>query len=445
MSTPFHSRAFWFRPWTAVLVAAVLVAAALAWLLALQRPMPPRTLVMATGPEGGAYAQLGPRYREILARAGITLRLLPTAGALENLARLRDARSGVSVAFVQAGATTAPDSPDLASLGSVFYEPFWVFFRGPAQGPRLQDLRGKRASLGPEGSGTRMLALRLLALDGIDTNSLTLFSLAPEEAAQKLLRGDIDAAAMLTSWDAPVVRQLLANPEVVLASFARADAFIALQPYLNKLVLPAGVGDLARNLPPADVVLLAPKASLVVRRDLHPALQFLLLEAASEIHTAPDVFQKAGQFPAPEGIDVPLSEDARHFYKSGRPWLQRHLPFWLAVLGEHLVVLLIPFAGVVYPMLRFLPPLYAWSMRRRIVRLYGELKLLEMEAEGASGEASALLVRLDELERRANRLRIPGPFAPLLYTFRHHLSLVRERLQSRATGVSSVTGQGSAP
>jgi TRAP transporter TAXI family solute receptor len=430
MSLRLHPREGWLRPPIAVGAGAVLVAG-LWWAFSAWEPGPPRTVVMATGPEGSAYAVVGARYRAILARSAVDLRLRSTAGAVENLARLREAASGVSVAFAQAGTATEEDADVLASLGTVFYEPLWVFHRGLDEVRGFSALRGKRVSIGPEGSGTRALALRTLALGGIDAGSPGLLPLPPGEAADRLIRGEIDAAVMVASWDSPLVHQLLAAPGVRLASFPRADAHLALNPYLNKLVLPAGVGDLGRNIPPADVVLVAPKTSLVVRRDLHPALQHLLLDAAAEIHSPPGLFHRAGEFPAAEAIDLPLSADARQFYKSGRPFLQRYLPFWLAVLAERLLVLLVPLVGVAYPLVRSLPALYAWNMRRRIFRLYGELKLVEveMEARKAGESADGLLARLDDLDERVSHLRVSRGQAAHAYTLRHHIRLVRARLE----------------
>jgi TRAP-type uncharacterized transport system substrate-binding protein len=412
----------------AAVVLAVLAAAL--GIVILARPMPPRALAMATGPEGSAYADFGARYREILARSGVDLRLVATAGAIENLGRLRDATSRVDVGFVQAGTSAQDDGSQLVSLGTVFYEPLWIFCRGLPRGEGLEWLAGKRLSIGPEGSGTRALALRLLALTGMEPQALELLPLTPEEADAALGRGEIEAAALLTSWDSHIVRTLLATKDVALASFPRADAYVAHDPYLNKLVLPMGVADLARNIPPTDTVLLAPKSSLVVRRDLHPALQYLLLEAAAEIHGGPGIFHLAGQFPAPEAIDLPLADNARHFYKAGLPWLQRHLPFWVAGFAERLLVLLIPAVGLLYPLARFLPALYAWGVQRHIFRLYGELKFLEAELSGGdtSPDRVGLLTRLDALEARANRIRVPGSFTAPLYMLKQHIAFVRHRL-----------------
>jgi len=413
-----------------LLVVVVLVVAVLWTAIAALSPMPPHTVTMATGPEGGAYYEIGKRYRELLALQGIELRLLPTAGSVENLAQLRDPRSNVQIGFLQSGMTSRKQSPGLESLGTVFYEPLWFFYRTEYRAKGIQGLRGKKISIGPEGSGTRLIALKLLELNGIDKSFAQLLSLAPQEAGEQLLRNEIDAAFMLTSWDSPVVQRLIAGKNIELASFPRTDAYIALYPFLNKLTVPEGMGDLANNRPPTDVLLFAPKASLVVRQDLHPAIQYLLLDAAEKIHSGPGIFQKAGQFPAAESIDLPLSEEARQFYKSGRPFLQRHLPFWLAVLVNRLLVLLIPLVGVIYPLVRFAPALYGLQMQRRIFRLYGELRFLErdVESHGVGQGIGDLSSRLDRIEEKANRLRVPVFYSNMLYTLRMHIALVRERM-----------------
>jgi TRAP-type uncharacterized transport system substrate-binding protein len=415
------------------IAAAVLLVAAVAVVLAIINPTPPRTVVMTTGSAGSAYSEVAERYREILARDGVELRLVPSAGGVENLNRLRDPRTGVSVGFIQGGITNARKSPELVSLGTVFYEPLWFFYRDVQLSRGLSELRGKRISIGPEGSGTRALTLELLARNGIDQSFAELLPFTPEMAGEKLLSGQIQAAIMLTSWDSPVVRRLVAATDVDLVSFPRTDAYVALYPFLNKLLLPTGVGDLAKNRPPRDVVLIAPKASLVVRRDLHPAIQYLLLDAASEIHEGPGIFHKAGQFPAAEATDLPLSSSAHQFYKSGRPFLQRYLPFWLAVLAGQLLILAIPVVGVLYPMLRLAPAVYGWGMRRRIYRLYGQLKFLEIELDRRRPEQDVtdLVGKLDRLEERANHLRVPAAFAHMLYTLRMHMSIVRTRIEKR--------------
>jgi TRAP transporter TAXI family solute receptor len=412
----------------AVLILFVALAAVAATFL---YPAVPRVLVMATGPVGSAYSDFGRRYQELLARQGVRLTLLNTAGSIKDLSLLATRQSGVGIAFAENGLTRSEETRDLVSLGTVAYEPLWIFCRDKrlALSDQLNELHGKRISIGPAGGGTQDLALKLLARNGVNGSNTELLSLSPEAAAEQLAQGTIDVAIILTSIDAPVVQQLLSSPEISLISLQRADAYIAVYPFLSKLILPAGAIDLANNRPPADVELLATKTSLVVRRDLQPAVQYLVLDAATVIHSPPELFRKAGEFPAAEAIDWPLSRDARQFYKSGMPFLQHYLPLWLAVLTEQLAILLIPLAAVVYPLIRALPAIYGWEVRRRIYRLYGELKVLELRIEDNNERRSEpLLAELSKLEGRVARLRVPASFAEMAYTLRRNMDLVRARL-----------------
>jgi len=404
---------------------------AVVWLtLTVGNPFPPRTITMATGPPGSSFRAFGDRYREVLRRKGIEVRVIPTKGGVENLTRLRDPRSGVSVAFVESGLTSRETSPDLVSLGAVSVEPLWWFFRG---GTSPRSLVGKRVSIEPEGSVTRVLARRLLALNAVDESSLQLLGLPPEQAADALRRGEIDGLVMLTSLGSPVVRRLLVADGIRLEGYPRADAYVALFPSLTKVVLPTGVADLARNIPPNDVPLLAVEASLVVRRNLHPALHYLLLDAASEIHGGPEIFYQAGRFPAGEGVNLPLSSQARQFYQSGLPFVYRELPLWLAGLTERLLILLIPLLVVVLPALRFLPGLYQYMIEHRIYSLYGQLKLLEEELEEAGpGPAPAhIAAALDDLAKRANHLSVPLLYAQRLFILKSHIALAQEEVEKR--------------
>jgi len=391
--------------------------------------LPPHTIVMATGAEGGANYELGIRYREILARAGVELQLQPTTGSLENLRRLRDSKSGVSVGFTQGGTTTKEESPELESLGTIFYEPLWLFRRGEID-EGAQGLRGRRLSIGPEGSGGRALALQIISRTKLDSIIGELSGFAPQVAAEKLIAGEIDAAFIVTGWESPVIQSLLNAKGIEADSYLHADALIAIYPFLHKLVLPAGVVDLSTDRPPEDVVLLAPKASLAVRADLHSALQYLLLDAAVQIHSQPGIFQKAGQFPAAESIDLPLSGEAHRFYRSGQPFLQGYLPFWIATLVEKTLVVLIPLAALLYPVFKLLPQMYDWTMQLRIRRLYDEIRSIEsdMEAQGPQFDANALNAKLDQIDQRANHLQLPTVYASNLYTLRSHIDLVRTRL-----------------
>jgi TRAP-type uncharacterized transport system substrate-binding protein len=399
--------------------------------------IPPFTIVMATGPEGSAYYELGKRYRAKLAESGVKVRLVTTAGSPENLALLRDPRSGVNVSLLRGGASGAIGAHELESLGTIGYQPLWLFQRrGLRQSSGFPALRGLKISIGPIGSGTWTLARQLLKLNGIDERVSELLTLMPEAAVEKLLAGEIDAMLTLNAWEAPVVQRLVSDERIEIANFQRADAYAALYPFLNKVVVPRGIADLAKDLPPTDVYLIAPKTSLVIRKDLHSAIQYLLLDAAVELHSEPGIFQHANQFPAAESIDLPLSSEARQFYKSGRPFLRSYLPFWMAELVAKLLVLLIPVIGLLYPIIRFLPSAYDWMMRSRILRIYGELRFLDDEiTRGGTDnrDPAAIIAQLEQIEQQADGLRLPVAYASMLYQLRDHIELVRARLQKKPT------------
>jgi TRAP-type uncharacterized transport system substrate-binding protein len=395
--------------------------------------LPPRTVTMATGAAGGANHELGMRYRDILARSGVRLRLVNTTGGLDNLVRLRDRRSGVQVGFIQGGTTTKDESPNVESLGSIFFEPLWLFYRSGI-GDGIERYRGRRISIGPEGSGGRALALEIMKRTKVDAVVGEVLGFPPQEAADKLIAGAVDIAFIVSGWDSPAVQRLMAADGIEVANVPRPDAFIALYPFLSKVVLPSGVADLAANRPPADVVLLAAKASLAVRGDLSSAIQYLLLNAAVEIHSPPGIFQKSGQFPAGESVDLPLSEEAQRFYKSGRPLLQAYLPFWLAALVERFLVVFVPALVLMYPAFALLPRAYDWLMQSRILRLYDEMKAIERDLASGNEPRGALSARLERLYQSASELQLPAKYASMQYTLRMHLDLVRDRLSARAAG-----------
>jgi TRAP-type uncharacterized transport system substrate-binding protein len=415
------------HPLATITLSGLAVLAFLVWaVFVLGRPLPPRSVVMTTGPEGGAYRELGERYRAALALSGIDLKLVPSLGNVENLNRLKDPGSGVSSGFVAGGLTSAKESPGIVSLGTISYDPIWIFCRGIRAPVEFSDLRGKRVSIGPEGGGTRAVMLELLRGSGME-DAITPLPLTPGGGGEALLRGEIDCACMLTASDAPIVQKLLADERVNLVTFSRADAYTALYPHLRKLTVFRGVGNLAKDLPREDVTLLASMSSLLVREDLHPAIQYLLLEAASGIHSGPGIFRKPGQFPAAEPVDVPLSAEARTYYKSGGSFLLRNLPFWLGVLAQRILLVLLPLVGVLYPLFRIIPAAIDFAVEQRLRSLYTELR--RIEARISAGEPGAAR-DLAGLEARVAATKVPRSGARLLYTLKEHVALVRERLDS---------------
>ncbi|MEN9476709.1 MAG: hypothetical protein RLZZ300_850, partial [Pseudomonadota bacterium] len=394
------------------------------------QPAPPKRIVITTGGEAGAYYQFAQRYAAILAKNGITLEVKSSAGSLENLDRLK--ADEAQVGFVQGGVVPPKEDPDaeddsgLLSLGSLFYEPVWVFYRGERDLTRLTDLRGKRIAIGQEGSGVRQLAQQLLAANEIEAGE-QLVPLSGLSAAEELQQGRIDAAFIIASESAPVVQVLLRSPGIRLMSFAQSGAYQRRFPFLTKLTFPQGVADLVRDFPPNDIKVLAPTANLIVRDDLHPALQSLLLQAASEVHGKSGFFQDQGEFPSYKDPMLPLSPDAARYFKSGPSFLQRYLPFWLAVLVDRLIVLLLPVVALLIPLLKVAPAIYTWRVRSKVFRCYGELKFLEDDLKNHFDRAklAEYRSRLDALEDEAVQLHVPLGFTDLVYTLREHVNLVR--------------------
>ncbi len=411
-----------------VVIAVVVVGTAFMVAYRFVRPAPPNHFVISTGNESGAYHLFAQRYRDLLAHEKITVELRPSSGSVENLNRLVDPEAGYDVALIQSGiATINEDEPLARSLGALYYEPLWVFYRSPHELTRLTQLAGKRIAAGPEGSGTRVLAVNMLKANGADKPALKLLPLGGMAAVDALIAGQIDTALFVAAPDAPIVQRLLKAPDVRLMNMAHADALAQRYSYLSAVTLLRGTVDLAADIPPANVKMVAVTAHLVARDDFHPALVSVLLQAATKVHSGGGVFHKSGEFPAARAGDFPISEDAARYYKSGPPFLQRYMPFWVANLIERLLVLLVPLIAVLIPMMRIMPALYDWRIKRRIFRWYRELKAFEVSVNDARDPAP-LLARLDEIEKGVAQTKVPLTYWDYVYTLRGHIDLVRARL-----------------
>lgn len=411
-------------------------------------PAPPRTMSISTGNASGAYYAYAKRYAEILAQNGITLEIQTSLGEQENLQRV--AGGSADIAFVQGDIEDAffddgsenPVNRDLRTLGSVAYEPLWVFYRNEYRLDKLHQLDGLRIGAGEEGSGIRGLALKLLEANEISTSSKNLLSLGGLNAAEALQRGEIDAAFIVAAPEAAVVQVLLRSPGVRVMSFVQADAYTRRFPALSRVILPRGVVDLVRDTPSRDTVMLATTANVVVREHLHPALVSLLMQAIAEVNGKSGLFQSVGEFPAYKDRRFPLAPEAQRYYKSGAPFLQRYLPFWIAVLVERLIVLVVPVVVLLFPLLRVAPSLYSWRVRSKIFRCYGDLKFLENELRQNYDPArqAEYMARLDRIEDDASSRNIPLAFSDLLYTLREHINFVREKLIHLAAGQTAKGG-----
>ncbi len=416
----------------------LLASAAAIWLaLHFVQPAPPRTLAMSGGPEGSSFEAIAERYRAILARNGIDLKVIPSQGSLQNLQRLAEPHSHFDIALVQSGITESAqhggDLDDLVSLGSMFYQPLTVFYRGPRPISRLSQLKGRRIAIGKVGSGTRLLALALLHANGIDLHGPTrLLDLEGEAARTALLDGRVDAIFLTGDSTPPAtIRAMLHTRGVLMFDFSQAEAYTRRFPYLHELEIPAGAFDLGANLPPRPVKLLAPAVELIAHSSLPPALCDLLIEAAEQVHGRANLLQSAHEFPNTSTYTFPLDEEAARYYKSGDKSLAyRYLPFWIASLVTRIAVLLLPLIVILIPGLRFLPQLYRWRVDSRIHRRYGELMALERESLGelTPERHAALLERLEEIERAVILRKIPGSHAEQLYQLREHIGFVRRNL-----------------
>jgi TRAP transporter TAXI family solute receptor len=398
------------------------------------KPAPPHQMTLSSGSPGGAYESFALRYKDVMARYGIELIIQPSAGAIENLARLRNGET--EAAFIQGGSADSNPEETIRSLGNLYYEPLWVFYRAAPDQPtlsRLSDLRGKRIAVGAEGSGTRHLAVQLLHANGVNEDNSRLLAQSGLSIAERLQKGQLDAALVVGTPTSALVWQLLYTDGVRLMSLAEAEAYTRLFPFLSRLVLPAGSIDLIRHMPAHDVQLVAPAATLAVSEDLHPALMSLLLQAASEIHGEAGIFQRPNEFPKASSVDFPLAPEAERYYKSGKPFLQRYLPFWAAVLVDRMVVMIIPLLALLVPLFKIAPGLYSWRIRSRIYKRYGELKFLEAEVERSplAHTQEEWLKRLDAIENHVNHLPTPLPFSDMLYTLRSHIVLVRKAILQR--------------
>lgn len=394
----------------------------------------PTTLTITSGPKDSAFERYAHRYEALLKREGVTLRIVPSEGSRQNLERLsKAAPGGPDVGFVLGGETTAEQVPEhLVSLGSLTYQPLMLFYRGP---PRrlLSDFQGLRLDIGPPGSGAHALARALLEANGVKEGDGTVFvDTSNETTAAALLTGRIDAFfAMSDSTPSALIRGLMRAEAVHLFAFDQADGYARRFGSLNKLVLPRGAIDLGEDIPAQDVALVGPTVELIAREGLHPALVDLLLEAAKDVHGRPGLYRKRGEFPAPLEHEFRISDDARRYYASGKSFLYRTFPFWLASLVAKVLAVLVPLLLLLVPAFRVVPALYRWHMSSRIYRWYGALRRLEQQALKPSvtpAQRATLAQQLDEIEAAVQRIEVPASFGDLFYGLRGHIGAVRQRL-----------------
>lgn len=400
-------------------------------------PPPPRHVLMATGSAGGSYEELGKKYAQFFKEKGITLELVSSMGAQENINRLADRDDPVQAAFVQAGVDHTKEVKGIQSLGAIAYDPIWFFYRGPevkaadfeAIGGKLKYFSSKKISAGIEGSGTHAQAMKILKASGYE-KGVQILSLTGKDGVKALQAGEIDGMFIADAYEAPNVQTLLNDPTLHLVTFNRAAAYVKLIPYLHILEVPQGSFNLARNFPSADMKLLATTTNLLIDDRMHPAIQFLFLEAAREINGKGSFFSKRGEFPSFKDSMLPESPVAIHYEKNNYPLLTAYFPFWAAELINRLIFVLLPFCVLGYPILQSLPGYRAKRMQNKINRLYGSLKSLEQELlEGFTEEQrNEYLGRLDQLEYQALKIKISKRLSSDYYALRTSIDYVRNCL-----------------
>ena len=416
---------------TVILFVVAICASATVWFV---RSIPPREITLASGRTGSSFQRYAENYKRILATHGVKLVVLPSSGSEDNLKLLQQPNSGVDIAFVQMGQSKADDSNELVSLGSIAYQPLWVFYKNSKRITLLSELAGKRIAIGTIGSGTHTLALNILHANGIDSAPTSLLDLDAESAAAGLIEGKVDAVFLMgDSASIQTTRNLVRTTEIHIFSFTQADAYTRKFNYLNRLNLPEGSIDLGQDLPSQDVTLLGPTVELIARPSLNPAISDLLLEVAQEVHGKAGLLQKAGEFPAPLEHGIRISEDAQRFYRSGKGFLYRTIgSFWLASIINRIVVTFLPVAILIVPTVRFFPIVYKWRIQMRFYYYYR--RLLEVEQEASMPltreRESDLLTRLRVIEEAVNRLKVPAAIADQFYALRGHIVFVRERMLS---------------
>lgn len=413
-----------------VLLAVGLLVLAYFWL----DPNPPKRVTLATGPAQSAYDEFGKRYRQALAAHGIEVVLVPSEGSQANLALLRAGQADLG--FVQGGSGERNPGADggIVSLGSLFLEPVWLFYRADAARKvaggaltSLTQLQELRVDIGARGSGSPGLMRRLLEANKLDPAQLKLSGLEQTPGTVAFLDGQLDAIVFTSAPESLMVQMLLQTPGVKLMDVSQSEAYSRRFPFLAPVVLPRGIVDLAADLPPQDVRLVATTTGLLAREDTHPALLQLFAQAARELHGPAGWFNRAGAFPAVEHTEYPVSREAERTIRGGQPFLQRWLPFWLANLVERMWLALGIILAVLLPLSRIVPPLYQFRIRSRVFRWYGQLREVEERLQSEPARAPELVRELDALDEKVGRIHVPLAYADELYALRNNIGVVRQK------------------
>jgi TRAP transporter TAXI family solute receptor len=395
-------------------------------------PSAPSKVVLATAFKGSNFASDGERYRQIFARHGVNLVLRETAGAVENLKLLEDPNSDVQVAFLTGGISDSQRSPGVLSLGLIYNNPFWIFYRDQSLNS-LRDLKGKRIAVGPPGSGTRFAAEKILAKAGITSETAIFVPIAGNAAGEALRKNQVDAGWFNGGPEAPANKAMLQDPTIRLMDFPMAEAFTRMFPDVVRLTLPQGIINAERPTPPKDVTLIGTTNKVLIRSDLHPETVHLLLQAMTEVHRGQDIFQKVGEFPNPNDTEYSVATSAIDFYKNGPSFFQRHLPSWLIVHAQRAIAAIVTIFAIGLPLISYAPKIYRGVVEYRVNSVYRRLRAVEatLQREISQSEAFSLDGELRQLDRQVNGLGVPMQHSDIFFRIKADLDLVRERLATR--------------
>ena len=412
-------------------------------------PNPPRTVTLATGPDQSAYDEFGKKYAAALKKHQIKVILKSTQGSKENLDLLN--AGAVDLAFVQGGTkdkSVDANPADLGqksvqSLGSLFYEPVWIFYREDAVKEKtkaavipvfkqLADLRGYKVNVGTEGSGVPTLFNQLLNANAMAPTDMKLSTLDQTPGVVALLDGSIDALVFASAAESLMVQMLLTAPGIKLMEFVHAQAYVQRFEFLSMVTLPRGTIDLRGDLPPNDIGMVATTTQLLAKEKVHPALLQLFTQAAHDIHSGSGWFRRAGQFPLAKAGEFELTKEAQRFYRDGTPLMQRYLPFWLANLVDRMWVAMGIILAILLPLSRIIPPLYTFRIRSRVFKWYGQLREIETRLEQSIDKESSdrLISELNDMDSKVEKIPVPLAYTEELYTLRGNINLVRKRVLS---------------
>lgn len=415
---------------TIIIVSTVIIFTGIAFFV---KSAPPKQITISAGPEGSIFHGIAVKYQKALQKNGIKVNILPSSGSVENLQRIYHRETKVDLALVQSGSEEEGKKyRRLVSLGGISHQPLFFFYRGKKI-ERMVEMKGKTIAIGAEGSGARKLSLRILKLNGIKEGP-ELLTMDGDKISEALLQKKIDGAFLMgEDASVSVLRKLLHSDDIHLMNFKNANAYARKIDILHVMELPEGVLNFEKNIPSQKITLMGPMVELIATKNLHPALSDMILDAAMDIHGTASIFRKRGEFPAPAENKIKLSDDAERFYKSGKSFLYRYLPFWMASLLNRILISFLPMLIILIPAVRSIPAIFRWMWQVRLRRRYRALLKLEERFmnENDPEKIKELFQSFELIEEDVKKMRVKAIFADQFYRLRAHIDYVRRLMASK--------------